>query len=61
MTITNQKIESAENEIRWIRQYASGGDPYQQKVAMRALLDIIKILADRIDTLEQKIENLQTK
>lgn len=52
----NEQIQNAEREIKWVREYASNGDAFQQKKAMQSLLEVIKTLSSRIDDMQREIE-----
>ena len=58
MTI-NEQIKNAKNKIHWIREYREDGDPFQQKRAMKSLLEVIVALSEHIDAMQLEINDLK--
>lgn len=58
MTI-NEQIKNAETAIHWIAEYKSNGDPYQQKRAMKSLLEVIVALSEHVDAMQLEINDLK--
>ncbi len=56
---TQEQIQNAELEVKWVREYSTNGDPFQQKKAMQSLLEVIKTLSSHINDMQCKIQKLE--
>jgi hypothetical protein len=55
------QIQNAERQIKWVREYASNGDAFQQKKAMKSLLEVIVALSEHVDAMQLEINDLKNR
>lgn len=56
-----EKFNNAEQEIRWIRDYRSDGDGFQQKRAMESLLELLGSIIQDMNNIKKEINELKSK